>query len=90
MTETEEIRDLIDRNLLDEAHRRIAALIAHGEENDELYFLRGNIYRKYNDWKNAMSDYCRAIEINPQSPAVEAYRSAEDIMNFFSKDLLNP
>ena len=90
MITKQEIRQLIEDNRTAEAIEALAALIEEHAEDDELYFLRGNAYRKHNDWRNAMSDYCRAAEINPQSPAAEAYRAAVEILNFYNTDLYNP
>ena len=86
----ENIKALINNNNLSEAIDQLNALIEENKTNDELYLLRGNAYRKLNNWKNAMSDYCKAIDINPNSDAVQAYQAAQDIMNFFNKDLYNP
>ena len=69
MITKQEIRQLIEDNRTAEAIEALAAMIEENANDDELYFLRGNAYRKHNDWRNAMSDYCRATEINPESPA---------------------
>lgn len=86
----ENIKTLINNNNLSDAIEQLDALIEQDKTNDELFLLRGNAYRKMNNWKNAMSDYCKAIDINPKSDAVQAYQAAQDIMNFFNKDLYNP
>lgn len=90
MITKQEIRQLIEDNRTAEAIEALAAMIEENANDDELYFLRGNAYRKHNDWRNAMSDYCRATEINPESPAAEAYRAAVEILNFYNTDLYNP
>lgn len=56
----------------------------------ELYYLRGRLNWKAGHRGEAMSDYRRAISLNPQSPAVEALRLSGDIMNFYNKDFYNP
>ena len=86
----ENIKTLIDNNNLSDAIEQLDALIEQDKTNDELFLLRGNAYRKLNNWKNAISDYCKAMDINPKSDAVQAYQAAQDIMNFFNKDLYNP
>ena len=90
MITKQEIRQLIEDNRTAEAIEALATMIEENANDDELYFLRGNAYRKHNNWRNAMSDYCRATEINPESPAAEAYRAAEEILNFYNTDLYNP
>ena len=86
----ENIKTLINNNSLSDAIEQLDALIEQDKTNDELFLLRGNAYRKLNNWKNAISDYCKAMDINPKSDAVQAYQAAQDIMNFFNKDLYNP
>ncbi|MBS5639540.1 MAG: tetratricopeptide repeat protein [Bacteroides sp.] len=59
------------------------------KEKDTLYYLRGNAYRKKGDWKRALDNYQYAIELNPDSPAVQARKMAIDILNFYHKDMFN-
>lgn len=54
-----------------------------------LYYLRGNAYRKKGDWKQALDNYQYAIDLNPDSPAVQARTMAIDILNFYHKDMFN-
>ncbi len=56
----------------------------------EEYFRLGNEYRKKGDWKHALDNYMEAIELDPDSPAVEAKQMLEDILNFYNKDAYNP
>lgn len=56
---------------------------------DEYYKL-GNEYRRRGDWKHAIDNYLEAIELDPQSPAVEAKQMINDILNFYCKDIYNP
>lgn len=56
---------------------------------DEYYRL-GNEYWRRGDWKHAIDNYLEAIELDPQSPAVEAKQMIDDILNFYCKDIYNP
>ncbi len=56
---------------------------------DRIYYLLGNAHRKKGDWQNAINNYLEAIAINPESPAKEAYMMANDILDFFNKDMYN-
>ena len=87
MADIDRIKELIDSNATLEAISLIDEMIGSEPDNDMLYFLRGNAYRKHNDWKHAMSDYCKAAEINPDSPATRAYDAAKRILDFYNKDL---
>ena len=56
---------------------------------DEYYQL-GNEYRRQGDWKHALDNYMEAIELDSESPAVEAKRMLDDIMSYYCKDMYNP
>lgn len=56
---------------------------------EELY-KKGNEYRRQSDWQHAIDCYMEAIELDPESPAVEAKKMLEDILNFYNKDAYNP
>lgn len=90
MAEVEEIRALIDANRTEEAIRLLDGMIGSEPQDDRLLFLRGNAYRKRDNWKMAISDYCKAADINPDGPAAAAYRAAIEILEYRNTDLLNP
>lgn len=54
------------------------------------YYEQGNAYRKQGSFHEAINCYIKAIELNPDSPAVEAKQMLDDIMNFYCKDMYNP
>ena len=56
----------------------------------EEYYLKGNEYRKQQQWHEAINCYIQAIALDPDSPAVEAKRMLDDIMSFYCKDMYNP
>ena len=56
---------------------------------DEAYYLRGNAYRKQGNWQQALNNYQSAIDLNPESPALEARKMVMDILEFFHKDMYN-
>ena len=56
----------------------------------ELYFERGKLHWREGDRAAATSDYLKAAELDPESPAVQALDHARDIEAFFNPDLLNP
>lgn len=90
MATIDDVKNMIERNEVKNAIAQLDVMIELCPELDELYYLRGNAYRKFNSWKNALNDYCKAISLNPDSPAVEAYRASLEILEFFNKDMLNP
>ena len=56
----------------------------------EEWYQQGNEARKRGLWHEAINAYIQAIELDPDSPAVEAKRMLDDIMAFYCKDMYNP
>ncbi len=56
---------------------------------EELY-RRGNQFRKEGNWQEAINNYIAAIELDADSPAVEAKAMLDDILGFYHKDAYNP
>lgn len=59
-------------------------------EKADKYYKIGNRYRQEGNWKEAINNYIVAIQLDPDSPAVEAKRMLDDILNFYNKDAYNP
>ncbi|MCM1032359.1 MAG: tetratricopeptide repeat protein [Odoribacter sp.] len=55
-----------------------------------LFYRRGRLFWQQGLKGEAMSDYGRAAAIDPQSPAVEALKLCNSIMDFYNTDLYNP
>lgn len=90
MTKTKEkIKKLISEDALQEAIDLLDKLIEEKGNDDELYYLRGNAYRKLRNWQQALNNYLEAISLNPKSPAVEAHRMLMEILEFYNKDMYN-
>ncbi len=56
----------------------------------EEYYKLGNTFRKEGNWQEALNNYIKAIELDPASPAVEAKKMLDDILNYYCKDMYNP
>ncbi len=56
----------------------------------EEFYHEGNEHRKRGDFSSAMHSYMEAIRLDANSPAVEAKKMLEEIMDFYCKDLYNP
>ena len=54
------------------------------------YYQQGCEARKRGQWHEAINSFIQAIELDPESPAVEAKRMLDDIMAFYCKDMYNP
>lgn len=94
MDDIERIRKDIKEGRLQDAIRLlanciVAAAITPNADKSELFYLMGNAYRKMGDFQMAMDYYAKAIEENPDSPAVEARKVLQGIMSFYNKDMYN-
>lgn len=85
----ETIKQLIYEGKTDEAIRLLDEIIAGNPASDEAFYLRGNAYRKLSDWQQALNNYLAAMELNPDSPAHQAYRMVIEILDFYNKDMFN-
>ncbi len=83
------IKELINQGNTKEAINMLDKLIEENPSCDEAYYLRGNAYRKQGNWQVALNNYLSAIEINPDSPALQAKDMLIDILNFYNKDMYN-
>lgn len=91
MENTEKIKELIDCGNIEEALAVCDQMIENPKttNKDYIYYLKGNAYRKKENWQKAMDNYQYAIDINPQSPAVTARKMIIDILNYYYKDQFN-
>lgn len=85
----ETIKQLISDNKTDEALRLLDEYIKKNASDDEAFYLRGNVYRKTGDIRQALNNYLKAIELNPDSPAQIAYDAQIRILEFYNKDMYN-
>ena len=86
----ERIKDLLDAHKADEAIALVEGYRAEGGVMDDaLFYLLGNAWRKKGDWKRAMDNYLEAVALNPESPAQQALDIANEILDFYNKDMYN-
>jgi predicted negative regulator of RcsB-dependent stress response len=84
------VKDLLDAHKADEAIRLLETYRADGGTmDDELFYLLGNAWRKKGNWQMAMNNYLEALSINPDSPAKQALDIANEILDFYNKDMYN-
>ena len=84
-------KELMEAGKITEAIRHLDESLCVPElsQVDELYYLRGNAYRKQGNWQMALNSYLEAIALNPESPAVQARAMIMDILEFYNKDMYN-
>lgn len=74
----------------DETLRALDTYLAQHPNDDEAYTERGLVNWSLQKRAAAINDYLAAIKINPQSRATQALKAANEILDFFNKDLYNP
>ena len=90
MESLDRIEAILQDGRIEEATGLLEDFISAGGTNlDRAYYLLGNAYRKKGDWQGAINNYLEAMEINPDSPAAAAYKMANDILDFYNKDMYN-
>ncbi|MCQ2326631.1 MAG: tetratricopeptide repeat protein [Bacteroidales bacterium] len=83
------LRDLTEQESYTEAMKQVDAFLEQDKQDDMLWYLRGNIFKKQEQWKQAIDSYTEAISINPKNPATTMRRICIDILNFYDKTLYN-
>ena len=84
------VLSLLEANEADEAIVLLDGYrTAGGPMDDSLFYLLGNAYRKKGNWQMAINNYLEALNLNPESPAKQALEIANDILDFYNKDMYN-
>jgi tetratricopeptide (TPR) repeat protein len=89
MSELGFIEKLLLEGKTDDAISRLDSYLSL-HPSDHAFYLRGNAYRKKGDWQGAMNNYLEAMTLNPDSPAGNALKMLNEILDFYNKDLYNP
>ena len=86
----ERIKALLDAHKADEVIDLVEQFrCGGGSMDDELFYLLGNAWRKKGNWQMAMNNYLEAVHLNPGSPAKQALDIANEILDFYNKDMYN-
>lgn len=86
----QELKALIEPMDADEAIRNINIYLEEHPEDDEALTLRGMRLWSQGRRAQAINDYLSAIRSNPHSKARQALKAANEILDFYNKDLYNP
>lgn len=87
MQNNQEINRLLEQGKIEQALHQINRRLEKDAGNDELLYLRGNAYFKSGNWQAAIENYLEAQAINADGPAAEALKMANNILNFYNKDI---
>lgn len=83
------IRELTETEQYADALSMVDSLINEFPKDDMLWYLKGNVFKKQEQWQQAIDSYTQAISINPKNPATTMRRICIDILNFYDKTLYN-
>lgn len=86
----EEIKQQIKGLTAEEAIKRLDQYIAENPKDDNALTIRGMKHWSCGNRALAINDYLAAIDINPESKAVQALKATNEILDFYNKDLYNP
>lgn len=89
----DQLKKSIEGLSADEAVRALTDFIDANPESpvlDEALTLRGMKYWGMQNRSAAINDYLAAIRLNPDSKAVQALKAANEILDYYNKDLYNP
>lgn len=84
----EEIKQLIAVDKLEEAENELTRLLEQ-EESEAAYLLRAGIYRKKEQFGDALNDYLSAEEINPAGVARQYIDQINEILDFYNTEMYN-
>lgn len=93
MTTIDDIKIMLENSQSQQVIDAVEQLVNSGASKQTLaqaYYLRGNAYRQRGDMRQAMNNYLEAMDLEPDGPAVQAYRTIQEILAFYNKDLYNP
>ncbi len=89
----DEIKTLLAESKSAEVIAAADQLVATNHERTvmaQAYYLRGNAYRQQGNMRQAMNSYLASMDLEPDGPAAQAYRTIQEILNFYDHDLYNP
>lgn len=90
MNTIEELKGRIEGLEPAQAVAIISEFIEAHPQDDEALTLRGMKYFGMGKRADAINDYLKAISLNPDSKAKLALKAANEILDYYNKDLYNP
>lgn len=93
MMTIEEIKQMLAQSKSEQVISAVDQLVGAGTDRAmmaQAYYLRGNAYRQLGDMRQALNSYLESMELEPDGPAAQAYRTIQEILNFYDHDLYNP
>lgn len=93
MSILQNIQQLIDQNSFDRALELLDSSLPSAvstADEEPMLVIRGKLYWRTQNYRQAICDFERALALNPASEAGPALELARDIFDFYNPSLLNP
>ncbi|MDP3453278.1 MAG: hypothetical protein Q8R90_10010 [Bacteroidales bacterium] len=85
-----EIEQILREEGTESAHRELKLFLEDNPQSAEGWYLLGGIYRREQQWGEAINALNRAKFIDPSGPAAHAIEHIYEILSFQNTDLMNP
>ena len=85
-----EIEQILREEGAVKAHEELGKLLEKEPENAQAWYLLGGIYRREQQWGEAINALNRAKFLDPAGPAAHAIEHIYEILRFQNTDLMNP
>jgi cytochrome c-type biogenesis protein CcmH/NrfG len=85
-----EIEQILRREGSESAHKELRKFLDKNPESAEGWYLLGGIYRREQQWGEAINALNRAKFLDPSGPAAHAIEHIYEILSFQNTDLMNP
>lgn len=72
------------------AHKELQVFLESNPDSAEGWYLLGGIYRREQQWGEAINALSRAKFLDPSGPAAHAIEHIYEILSYRNTDLMNP
>ncbi|MHC1780396.1 MAG: tetratricopeptide repeat protein [Bacteroidales bacterium] len=85
-----EIEQILREEGAVKAHEELEKFLEKEPQNAQAWYLLGGIYRREQQWGEAINALNRAKFLDPAGPAAHAIEHIYEILRFQNTDLMNP
>jgi len=85
-----EIEQILRKESTQKAHAELEKFLENEPDNAEAWYLMGGIYRREQNWGEAINALNKAKFLDPAGPAAHAIEHIYEILSFRNTDLMNP
>ena len=85
-----EIEQIMRKESTQKAHAELEEFLEKEPDNAEAWYLMGGIYRREQNWGEAINALNKAKFLDPAGPAAHAIEHIYEILSYRNTDLMNP